>query len=466
MLNPGEHVIAAVSGGPDSLALLQILILLSLEFDLSLTVAHMNHGMRGPESDAEEEFVRLFCKERRIPFRVRRVDIYALRNENRNRKSLEDLGREERYRFFTSLAIEIGASRIALGHHREDQAETVLMNLLRGSGMEGIKGMLPVRDGRFIRPLLEVSRKEILKFLGDRNIPFLEDSSNSKNIFLRNKIRHHLIPMLQEQYNPKIVDSLNRITQIVQREDKFLKTCVGNVLEDWKVLPATENGEICIEISKLLELPEALRFRMIKTLLDSYVASTQRITSSHINAIMDLITGTKPDVSIFLPGNIWVRREYDKLEIAKNIRAKYHEASSKMKESADDKYCYLLEIPCILEIKEINCVIKTSFVEVTESIYDSDFSKERKYTYFDYDKVKIPLVIRNRREGDHFQPLGMNGTKKLKTYFIDEKVPRRRRNTVPLLVDSHSIIWIAGMRLSERVRIDRETSKIAKIEII
>ncbi len=448
------------------MALLQILILLSSEYNLFLTVAHLNHGIRGQESDIEEEFVCSFCKEKGISFRGRRVDLHALRRKNRGKKSLEDIGREERYRFFASLASEIGASKIALGHHREDQAETVLMNLLRGSGMEGIKGMLPVREMCYIRPLLEISRKDIHKFLSSRNIPFLEDSSNNENMYLRNKIRHHLIPILQEQYNPQIVDSLNRIARILQREDKYLRDNVYVILQDLKLFPSSKNGEIEIELDKVLELPEAIKFRLIKTLLERYFLSAKRITSKHINSVMNLITGMKPHGSIILPEDICVRRVYGRITIKKNNRTKFSKGSFAIEKYDVEKYFYPVRIPCVIEIKEISCILKTSFVEDVSEFHAHDLSKEGNYTYFDYNKAQMPLVVRNRREGDRFQPLGMTGTKKLKTYFIDEKIPLRRRNFIPLLADRHSVIWISGMRLSERVKIDKKTSKIAKIEII
>jgi len=197
MLKWGDHVIAAVSGGPDSVALLQALVLLSPEYNLTLTVAHLNHGLRGAESDAEEQLVRRLSRERVIPCTVKRVNLGA--RQGKEKRSLEDMGREERYIFFSNLAKEIGATRIALGHQREDQAETVLMHLIRGSGLEGLKGITPVREGIYIRPLLELSRRDILEFLRARDLPFLEDSSNSEDQFLRNRIRHQLIPLLQMQ---------------------------------------------------------------------------------------------------------------------------------------------------------------------------------------------------------------------------------------------------------------------------
>jgi len=464
MVNPGEHIIAAVSGGPDSVALLQALVLLSSEYDLSLTVAHLNHGLRGAESDAEEELVRQLSQGRGIPCAVKRVDLMALRNRGKRKRSLEDIGREERYQFFTTLAAEVGASRIALGHHREDQAETVLMNLIRGSGLEGLKGILPVRDGCFIRPLLEISRKEILHFLKIRHLPFLEDSSNGQDFFLRNRIRNQLIPLLQEQYNPQIVNTLNRIAGIARREDVCLKSAAGQILDTWQIPSLREGGEkTAIEISKVLILPEALQFRVIKILLERCVVSPHRVVSAHIQAVLDLCLGQKHDGVVFLPGNAMVKREQEKLTFVLKDAECLAELSSSGKGRSFENYFYPVNIPDFMEIKEAGRIVRTSFIEPDVV---RTFGGEKKTAYFDLEKVQMPLVIRNRRDGDRFQPLGMAGTKKLKAYFIDEKIPRQQRNLIPLLTDRNSVVWVAGLRLSERVRVDHKTRRMVKIEII
>jgi tRNA(Ile)-lysidine synthase len=463
MLSPGEHVIAAVSGGPDSVTLLQVLVLLSSEYSLTLTVAHLNHGLRGAESDAEEQLVRRLSEERGIPCAVKGVNLLALREKGKRKRSLEEIGREERYSFFSTLAQEIGASRIALGHHREDQAETVLMNLIRGSGLEGLKGISPVRDEIFIRPLLEVSRKEIRNFLHVRDIPFLEDSSNSQDQFLRNKIRHQLIPLLQAQYNPQIVDTLNRTARIVRREDDCLKSTARRILDTWQISALAKEGEAALEIPAVLALQEALQHRVIKTFLGRWVVSPARITSAHIQAVLDLCRGRKPAGVLSLPGKIVVKRQYGKLTLAFKDADTLPAKDSAGKRRSMDSFFYSLNIPDRVEIKELGRVVKIAFAEEQKKGMSGE---GRNAAYFDYDKVQQPLVLRNRREGDRFQPLGMVGTKKLKAYFIDEKIPRQERDSLPLLADRQSVLWIAGLRLSERVRVNEKTRHIVKIEII
>ncbi|SEM31316.1 tRNA(Ile)-lysidine synthase [Syntrophus gentianae] len=463
MLKGGEHVVVAVSGGPDSVALLQVLTLLSSEFDLTLTVAHLNHGLRGAESDAEEQLVCRLSEERGISCVVKEVNLTALREKEKRRRSLEDIGREERYSFFSTLAKEIGATRITLGHHREDQAETVLMNLIRGTGLEGMKGILPVRDGIFIRPLLEVCRKEILEFLHAEEIPFLEDSSNREDQFLRNRIRLHLIPLLQERYNPKIVDILNRTACIARREVDCLKSRASQILDDWQIPPQIKDGVATLEIKEFLKLHEALQYRVIKTLLGRMYSLNCRVTSAHIQAVVELCHGRNPDGILHMPDKILVKREYGQLTFVcrgdKGIPLDDYAGEGR----SCEEFFYFVKIPDSVELKELGIVVKTAFAEKDE---ERIFGEGNNVAYLDFDKLKMPLVIRNRRKGDRFQPLGMEGTKKLKAYFIDEKIPRQKRDSIPLLADGHSVVWIAGLRTSERTRVNKETVHIVKIEII
>ncbi len=462
MLNPGDHVIVAVSGGPDSVALLQALTLLSPEYKLNLTVAHLNHGLRGRESDAEEQLARRLSEDRGFPFVSRRVDLRTLKTGRQRRHSLEDIGRQERYAFFTSLAAEVGATRIALGHHREDQAETVLMNLIRGSGLEGLKGIPPVREKRLIRPLFEVGKREILAFLSSNGLPCLEDSSNRQDFYLRNRIRNQLLPLLKE-FNPQIVSSLERMSRIARREDACLQEAAGRILARWKILPSLRDGEITLPLPDFLELPEAIQYRVLKTLLVHLVPYPFRISAAHVEAARRLTRGAGGLNPACLPGRVLVKREAGRLTF---FPAGGDSGSTLPSMSAGRRvnpFSYPLDIPGLVEIKELGRVVKTAFVDRGEIEHRGGVKKA---AYFDPDRISPPLVIRNRREGDRFQPLGMAGTKKLKAYFIDEKIHREQRDLIPLLADDHSVIWIAGLRLSERVRLGEKTRRIVKIEMI
>jgi tRNA(Ile)-lysidine synthase len=314
LLERGDHLLVAVSGGPDSVALLRAMVLLSSEYELRLTTAHLNHGLRGAEAQREEAFVRSLCAGMGIACICKTADIRIL--QKGRGMSLEEIGREQRYRFLDETAETCGARKIATGHHRDDQAETVLINLLRGSGLEGLKGIPPVRDGRIIRPLLHVGRGEILEFLNREGLTYMMDSSNLSPLFLRNRVRHALIPELTLRYNPAIVEVLSHTAEIIRREDDYLQAVVRQILSQWGVVPGAT--EIQLPLAALLDLHEALQGRVIKCLLEAAALSGYSIGYRHIEAVLALAgRSSGRRASLDLPGLIRVEREGDLVRIAK-----------------------------------------------------------------------------------------------------------------------------------------------------
>jgi tRNA(Ile)-lysidine synthase len=313
LLEQGDHVLIAVSGGADSVALLRALVLLSPEYKLKLTTAHLNHGLRGIEADEEERFVRSLCAGIGMECLCKTVDILALKRGKG--QSTEESGREERYRFLDEAAKQCGATKIATGHHREDQAETLLMNLLRGSGLEGLKGILPVRGGRIIRPLLHVAKMDILKFLNRQGLSYREDSSNLSPLFLRNRIRHDLIPALTA-YNPGIVEGLSRTADIIRREDDYLRTTVRELLHREGIAQGG-TGSI-LPLPFFMGLHEALKGRIIKTLLEAATPSGKGIAYRHVEAVLNLARASvRSRISLDLPGLIRVEKKEGSLRIGK-----------------------------------------------------------------------------------------------------------------------------------------------------
>jgi len=272
-----------------------------------------------------------------------------------------------------------------------------------------------------------------------------------------------LIPLLQTQYNPQIVTTLNRTANIVRREDDCLKSTACRILDVWQIQSLAKDGEVALEISEVLGLHEALQYRVIKTVLGRCVSSLSRVTSAHIQAVLDLCRGRNPDGFVLMPDKMIVKREYGKLNFAFRDGSTLSANDSAGKRRVVDHFFYSLKIPDTVEVKEVGRVVKTVFVERDEK---PKFGEDQNVAYFDLDKVQMPLVLRNRKDGDRFQPLGMAGTKKLKAWFIDEKIPRRKRDSIPLLADRDSVVWIAGWRLSERIRVNEQTRRMAKIEII
>lgn len=457
MLDMGDRVIVAVSGGKDSMALLKALYMISGEYRLTLIAAHINHGIRGDDADREETFVRQFSHNMGIEFESRKIHVPSLKKGAG--RSIEDVGREERYRFLSYAAQTCEAQKIALGHHLHDQAETVIMNLLRGSGADGLKGMLPVRDSMFIRPLLFVRKEDIGAFIEEHQIPHMTDSSNDSNIYLRNRIRHDLIPALKKEFNPRLEENLSIMAEIFRLENDYMKTVTVNIIENRCLhLPGEQ---IKIKISDLRNQHPAIQNRMIKNFLEKFSTSGKGIGNVHITAVIDLADSDMPGGRLNLPSGIHVWREYDWLCFGRQDKKSTVSPPVSLNENMKN-LTYNVSIPDAVNIQELGVTMTFDLIQQPQEVA----SGHSNIVYMDYEKIIPPLVVRTIRPGDRIQPLGMEGTMKLKSYFIDRKVPKRQRGETILLVDGKSVVWIAGMRLSERVKITNKSRIFLKIEIV
>jgi tRNA(Ile)-lysidine synthase len=444
LLKKGERVVVALSGGPDSTALLAVLAPIAKTLDLSLIVAHFNHGLRGVESDEDEKFSRDLSEKMGLTFVSGKMD------QKRGEKGIspEDFYRRQRYDFLNKISKDYQAQKIALGQNLQDQAETVLLNILRGSGLEGLKGFLPMRDDKFIRPLIEISRWEIISFLNEVMIPYRRDSSNENMGYLRNQVRSELIPYLKEKFNPKIEENLTQMAEILRLEDEFIQQSVDKVLKSSFI--QRRQNRILLKIADINKLPPAIRLRLFKTLLEGLNPAKNGFYFTHIKSLDNLAQKCESGKKIDLPMGIEVRREYDDLIL------EGEKVCSKQME-----YEYTVNIPGVVYIKERKLTIRS---ELTTK-KNVDFSGKNK-VYLDLDRIRQPLIIRNRRDGDWFQPLGMPGRQKIKTFFIDHKIPRCERDKMVLFIDQLSVIWIENMHLNERVKITAETKNVLKLEII
>jgi len=461
MLARGDRVIAAVSGGPDSVALLKILSMIADQYDISLVVAHLNHGLRKEESDREEDFVRMVGQNMGIEFISRKVDIAGLRKQG---KSEEELCRELRYDFLKQAASDYRATKIALGHHLHDQAETVLMNFLRGSGSEGLRGMLPVREGMIIRPLLQITRKEILAFLEKERLSFMMDSSNAQDLYLRNRIRHHLMPLLKDAFNHRVEENLARTADIMRLNDDYMEGEIEGLLDRWGVF--RHDPEKKMPVPEFLKLHEALQYRLIKTLLAWTSKAGKGVGYRHVKAAVDLAKGRRGSGCLDLPGGVLLRREYDLLIFCQkeNFKASGIYVVSAPDSSERQQFFYPVNVPGRVEVKEAGMNITFQIVDKMPLSFLP--GEEDRIAYMDYEAMCPPLAIRNINPGDRIQPLGMTGTKKIKSLLIDEKVPRRQRHCLPILVDRQSVLWIAGLRMSQRIGITEKTRLALKVEIV
>ncbi len=466
MLDVGDSVVVAVSGGPDSVALLSILEKLSEDYKLRLIVAHLNHGLRPGPADEEEAFVKQLCLRSGLVCETKIIDTTL--NCRLRKKSIEENARQERYRFLEEIRHRHKARKIALGHHTGDQAETVLMNMLRGSGREGLRGMQHIREGTYIRPLLRVTRAQISEYLALHNLPYRIDLSNDDENFLRNRIRRRLIPELRVRYNPRIEANLCRTADILGREDDYLKVVVEKLRADLRIVcKDARKQETRIIIPAFLALHEALQYRLIKHLLLEHAPKKQGIGYVHVSDIRALMKSAHPGASLHLPFGMEARREYDVLMLGWRMKAPRRSAAAMQNHEkvpagcpADGMIACGIGIPGVVRIEAQNMMLSFDFVERSSVRFD-----DSRTIFMDYACIVPPLVVRTPQPGDWIQPLGMCGTKKLKHHFIDKKISVRLRGQIPLLVDGYSVICIIGQLLNERVKVSEKTNKILRIEI-
>lgn len=441
MINRGDRVIVAVSGGPDSVCLLDILVGFRTELVIELVVAHFNHGLRPDEDEAETKFVKSLAASLKLPFETKKADPSLARGV----ASQEERARLARYQFLEEVKEEFSAERIAVGHNLNDQAETVLIRLLRGSGPSGLSGIPPCRDEKIIRPLIEISRGEIESYLEQRGLTHVTDSSNLLTRYLRNRIRIELLPMLRK-YQPRIVELLGQTAEVMRNDETWLAAKA----EEW-VEGASEtgnDGEIGIPLSSFKMLPDALKSRIIRHALSITGGGLRRVNLRHIKAINQMAMGEKPQAFINLPNSITVRKVYDSLLF------------SPAKEKRAEGFCYLFDGPGRFRLAALGRSIS---VEEVGKAALSEIGASPWTAFLNADRLSYPLMIRNFRPGDKFVPFGMSGHKKLKEFFIDLKVPSKVRAQTPVLIYRDTPIWVCGLRIDDRFKVTPDTKKILKV---
>ena len=306
MLQKGDNILAGVSGGPDSITLLHILCDLKKEYSLNIIVAHLDHKFRGEESIADRKFCEQLAKKYNLEIVWEAIDVPSIAKEKGI--SPEEAARMARYDFFKRAARERGIDKIAVGHTRDDQSETVLMRIIRGAGMKGLGGMSPVKEMqgyKIIRPLIEISRKDVEDFISEEGLKFREDSSNEKTIFTRNKIRLELIPLLEKDFNPNVKEVLANMAENLQTENDFLSKYAKR---KFKAASKIRNGEILIDIKKFRKLPQAIRKRVLRTALEELKGDLRRLTYQHWKEIEELIDARPVNSIVDLPAGISITK--------------------------------------------------------------------------------------------------------------------------------------------------------------
>ena len=441
MVLPGELIIVAVSGGPDSICLMDILACLSKEMDTTLVIAHYGHGLR-PEEDAyETDMVREYARSLNVPFETERASGLGLVSS-----SLEEKARELRYDFLERIRIKYNAHKIAMGHNLNDQAETVLMRLLRGSGMTGLSGIPPVRDNTVIRPLIETGRQDIINYLKSGNLKYATDSSNKDNRFLRNKIRMELLPEMIK-YQPGLIEILGKLARNLRDENSFFES----LAEKWvdERLEQDEKGDSFLYIHSLKDLPNAFIRRIIRSVIRRHHKTLYAVRWDHVQNIIDLISNARPNISINLPEGLVIRKEYNRLIFTSET-------------ACTEFFSYAIGDRGKKNIHEIG---KTIGIEEFSDKEQAAISDAKNTALLDRDLLPYPLTIRNFRQGDRFIPLGMTGHKKVKNFFIDLKIPPAERKQIPILVKDDKIAWICGYRIDDRFKVTERTKRILKISL-
>ena len=442
LLKRGDRVLVAVSGGPDSVALLFGLFALKSELNLKLYVAHLNHKLRGTESDEDERFVRNLASRLKLEFFSKKVDVK--KEAKRQKLRIEECAREVRYQYLEKIAQKIKADKIATGHQADDQAETLLMRLLRGAGGAGLSGIPPKR-GKIIRPLIRTTRKEIESYLKANKITSRLDSSNYLPDFYRNKIRLKLLPEIKKEFNPKIVEVLNRTADIISLQQEFVETTSEKILLSIGII---RQDKIIIDLKKFSGYDICLQREMIRLCIRKLKGDLNRLSFDSIDRSLELIRQKKSGKKIKLVGKIWL--EVGEKEIVCFIERKKKELD------------YLLTIPGEVDTRDGKVRIKS---EIIQRQLRNLIPPNRIVAYLDMDKMQKPFRLRNRRKGDRFTPLGMKGTKTLSDFFIDAKVPHRLREEVLILTSKGRIVWVVGYRISDEFKVTEKTRKVLKVEV-
>ncbi len=444
LIVPGDRVLVAVSGGADSLALLYILEQFSKEIGYELFVAHLNHLARGKESDEDADFVEQVAEKLSLPFFMDKVD--AEGKKSFLKTSFQESARILRYQFLEKTLVSINGNKIALGHTADDRVETVLMNLLRGSGLKGLAGIPEVR-GNIIRPLLRFSRSDLELFLNERNLDYRIDSSNKETKYLRNKIRHELIPFLKT-YNREISGNLLSLAEIADEEDQWMSE---RTHELYGQLVTTLNGAVSVGVDKFVNQPLALKRRLVREIFYHLKGSFREITAFHVKQVLDLFARHQVGNSIKLPGGVQVVCGYGTMSFSMIDVSEPPEIDNRAQK---------LKIPGVTSLVQPRIRLHARFVNPP-----LPKPMDQKQAYLDYDKTGEHIQVRFFQPGDRFVPLGMQGHKKVKSYFIDQKIPREERPFIPILTNAdNDIIWVYGERISDLFRAVENTKKVLLIE--
>jgi tRNA(Ile)-lysidine synthase len=435
----GHHVLVAVSGGPDSIALLSLLHRLAQSWRLMLTVVHCNYGLRGAESDGDEVFVSMFCKERQLPLVIHRPKLV----KRPQRSSLQATARDARYDLMKQLAREVGADRIAVGHTANDQAETVLMWLLRGAGMAGLAGMQYAREDGIIRPLLAATREEVLVYLDHEGLTYRCDSSNDKPFYHRNRIRKELLPVITG-LAPAAVRLLQRQADLLREDERYLAEATNELAR--ALVSIDSRGVQRVDRQALIELPVALQRRLVRAILRTYDGEGRASSFRVVESVRHIFLKGRSGARLLLRQAL-VILDQGSVRFSQKVEG---ERGDETGSGQGEREILPLPVPSMVYWARTNQQIQVQRMNCRDTeVLGKGPSQGR--AMFDADRFSEPLLVRAWQPGDRFSPYGMGGmSKKLQDFFTDRKVNRHERDKVPLLVAPEGILWVVGMQQDER----------------
>lgn len=442
MLNPGDAVLVGVSGGADSTSLLYLLHALKEELKLSsIYVAHLNHLLRKVDGELDQRYVENLAKNLGLLCLSESADVEAYAAQQR--LGLEDAGRRLRYAFYEATAKKVGANRIALGHTADDMVETFLMRLLRGAGLKGLTGIPPVR-GNIIRPLIRIWRKEIDQYIASLKLVPRIDHTNYESRYLRNRVRLKLIPQLKI-YNLNIKEILLQTVLLLTEDYLYMEAKTREAFEEMTI--KEKEGSLEIEAQKLRELSPPIVGHLIRTAIERVKGDLSELSFSHIHSIIKNLDSTER-WELHLPDRIYAVGNRNNLTITKE----------QPKEAQKVSFHYTLSVPGEVIVKEAHMKIKSEVLDNR-----GEFSEAPNAAFLDFDEAGRELIVRSRRDGDRFFPLGMHGTKKVQDFFVDQKVDQHLRDITPIVESAGRIIWIVPYRIDERAKISKKTKKVVKL---
>ena len=458
MLTCGDRVIAGVSGGADSVCLFLVLLELREKIGFDLIAVHVHHGLRGEAADQDQQFVEALCEQHRIPLEIFRVNLESI--AKKRKQSLEEAGRMVRREAFDSVCKKYGGNKIALAHHQNDNAETLLWNLSRGTGLDGLGGIRPV-NGKFIRPLLCMNRKEIEEYLAKRKQSYCIDETNAETDYTRNKLRHLVLPILEEQVNSAAVRHMNETMEQIWELQEYMQEQVEAAYQECVQEHFEKACWIQIQQKSFETFPELIKKMVIRKGMEQVGGKKRDLSHKHVGVMMELMN-KQVGRTLDLPYEMYAKRNYEGIRLEKQRTYSFGEE----KKAGIIQECMAeLNIPGETILADRNLKLRCKILEKPKNLSIKDIPQKIYTKWFDYGIIKSSLYIRTRQAGDTIVIDEKGHQKKLKNWFVDEKIPKEVRDSQLLLAENNEILWVLGHRMSQAYQVKQSTKWILQIEV-